>query len=79
MSPGNTDLACANSPAPRRIPVVPDFVALFTRKAPPTVAVAFKVKTAFDTELSTLPAAIVPVVNDGRVALDYGTNSAHPE
>jgi hypothetical protein len=51
MSPFITARGAANSPAPKRIPVVPDLVLSFTRNAPPTVADPLMLNSALEAEL----------------------------
>lgn len=53
VSPESTEREAPKSEAPMSVPVVPLTVELVVIKAPPMVAVAFMLNTAFEAELST--------------------------
>jgi len=83
VSPDTTERSPGEvkSDAENKVPVVPDFVLLLTKNAPPTVAVALIVNEAGEAEfVATEGLAVVGVPNvaAGRVALLYGTASVHP-
>ena len=74
MSPLTTDRSpgAVKSDAENKVPVVPLFVLLLTKNAPPTVAVALMVNEAGEAELVAtegLAVVGVPKLQAGRVAL----------
>src|SRR3990172_4247776 len=78
VSPLKTALMVPKSAPPRSVPVAPPLVLSSFMNAPYTSSVALMLNTAFAAELLTDPPEIVPGVNAGSVALEYGVIVAQP-